>query len=131
MNPEDYYQFPTLTNFADIVAYNSEGKNYISNFNDGNDKKRYIEHHCFSRDEATEYCLELGNFGYPDIIIGDPNVLGLMGLDVNRQEYIPIYEIIIYRPYKYFLTYQHSFVYLREDLRNDRDRWPIQDQYYK
>lgn len=127
--PEDYYQFPTLTNFADIVAYNSEGKNYISNFNDGRDDKRYIEHNCLPMDEAREYCINLGKIGYPDIIIGNPNILGLMGLDVYEQEYIPIYEIVIYRPYKYYLTYQHSFVYLRKDLLSTRDIWPIMEQY--
>ena len=131
MAPEDYYQFPTLTNFADIIAYNSEGKNYISNFNDGDDHKRYIEHACPSREEADAYCRSLGAQGYPDIIIGDPNVVGLMGLDVTKQPYFPIYEIRIYRPYKYFLTYQHSYVYLRTDLLKDRDRWPIQDQKFK
>ena len=52
-----------------------------------------------------------------------------MGLDVYEQEYIPIYEIIIYRPYKYYLTYQHSFVYLRKDLLSTRDTWPIMEQY--
>ncbi len=130
MHPEDYYQFPTLTNFADIVAYNSEGKNYISNFNDGDSAKRYIEHCCPSRDEATDYCIGLGNIGYPDIIIGDPNIVGLMGLDILKTEYIPIYKISIFRPYKYYLNYQTSYVYLRSDLRYDRERWPIQDQFY-
>ena len=130
MHPEDYYQFPTLTNFADIVAYNSEGKNYISNFNDGDNAKRYIEHCCPSRDEATDYCIGLGNIGYPDIIIGDPNIVGLMGLDILKTEYIPIYKISIFRPYKYYLNYQTSYVYLRSDLRYDRERWPIQDQFY-
>ncbi len=129
MAPEDYYQFPTLTNFADIIAYNSEGKNYISNFNDGDDTKRYIEHNCPTRDEATEYCKSLGNQGYPEIIIGDPNILGLMGLDVTKQEYFPIYEIRIFRPYKYFLEYQRSYVYLRKDLLDSREKWPINDQY--
>ena len=129
MHPEDYYQFPTLTNFADIVAYNSEGKNYLSNFNDGDDHKRYIEHHCPSRDEATAYCVGLGELGYPDIIIGDPNIVGLMGLDILETEYFPIYEIRIFRPYKYHLNYQRSYVYLRSDLVDSRDNWPIYDQY--
>ena len=131
MVPEDYYQFPTLTNFADIIAYNSEGKNYISNFNDGDDHKRYIEHACPSREEADAYCRSLGAQGYPDIIIGDPNVVGLMGLDVMEQEYFPIYMIQIYRPYKYFLNYQRGYVYLRLDLLKDRDHWPIYDQEFK
>ena len=128
MLPEDYYQFPTLTNFADIVAYNSEGKNYISNFNDGDDQKRYIEHACPSREEADAYCRSLGAQGYPDIILGNPNVLGLMGLDVMEQEYFPIYEIRIFRPYKYYLNYQRSYIYLRKDLLSSRERWPIMDQ---
>lgn len=128
MKPENYYQFPTLTNFADIVAYNSEGKNYISNFNDGRDDKRYIEHNCFTCEEAYDYCADLGDIGYPDIILGDPNILGLMGLDVKSTAYYPIYEIRIFRPYKYFLNYQRSYVYLREDLYYTRDRWPIHDQ---
>lgn len=129
MKPEDYYQFPTLTNFADIVAYNSEGKNYISNFNDGDNHKRYIEHHCFTREEATDYCVGLGNIGYPDIIIGDPNIIGLMGLNIMETEYLPVYEIRIFRPYKYHLTYQRSYVYLRSDLWLTRNNWPILDQY--
>lgn len=129
MYPENYYQFPTLTNFADIVAYNSEGKNYISNFNDGNDNKRYIEHNCLSKDEAYDYCVSLGDMGYPDIILGDPNVLGLMGLDVTDVEYYPMYEIKIFRPYKYLLTYQRSYAYIRNDLFKTRDTWPYLEQY--
>ena len=129
LHPEDYYQFPTLTNFADIVAYSSEGENYISNFNDGDKHKRYIEHHCLSRDEATDYCLKLGELGFPDIILGDPSIVGLMGLDIFDVEYVPIYEMRIFRPYKYHLEYQRSYVYLRSDLLKDRDNWPIFDQY--
>ena len=43
-------------------------------------------------------------------------------------EYYPIYAIQIFRPCKYLLTYQRSYIYLRKDLWNDRDRWPIYDQ---
>lgn len=128
MLPENYYQFPTLTNFADIIAYSSDGSNYISNFNDGRDDKRYIEHNCLTCEEAYEYCTGLGDEGYPDIILGDPNILGLMGLDVTSVQYLPIYEIRIFRPYKYFLNYQRSYVYLREDLYRTRDSWPIHEQ---
>jgi len=129
MYPEDYYQFPTLTNFADVIAYNSEGKNYISNFNDGRNDKRYIEHNCYTREEANEYCISLGEKGYPDIIMGDPNIMGLMGLDMYEQEYLPIYEIKIFRPYKYFLNYQRSYVYIRKDLFYTRKTWPYIEQY--
>ena len=129
MYPEDYYQFPTLTNFADIIAYNSEGKNYICNFNDGRDDKRYIEHNCYTREEANDYCIELGKLGYPDIIMGDPNIMGLMGLDMYEDEYLPIYEIKIFRPYKYFLNYQRSYVYIRSDLFWTRSTWPYIEQY--
>lgn len=128
VDPDDFYQVPIMANFADIVAFNSKGENYISNFNDGDDNKRYINHDCMSREDAAAYAKKLGELGYPDIIIGDPNIITFMGLDIKETEYYPIYAIQIFRPYKYFLNYQCSYIYLRKDLWNDREKWPISYQ---
>ena len=128
IDPKDFYQVPIMANFADIVAFNSKGENYISNFNDGNNNMRYINHDCMSREEADEYARKLGEEGYPEIIIGDPNIVTFMGLDINGTEYYPIYAIQIFRPYKYFLNYQCSYMYVRKDLYNDKERWPVNDQ---
>ena len=129
INPADYYQVPVMTNFADIVAFNSKGENYLSNFNDGDNNMRYINHDCMTREEADSYAKKLGENGYPDIIIGDPNIISFMGLDIRNTEYKPIYAIRIFRPYKYLLTYQSSYIYIRGDLWNDRELWPIHFQY--
>ena len=77
---------------------------------------------------GASYAKKLGELGYPDIISGDPNIVTFMGLDINETEYYPIYAIQIFRPYKYFLNYQCSYIYLRKDLWNDREKWPISYQ---
>ena len=45
-------------NYADAVAYDKNGYNYISNFNYGDSDKKYVEHWCMTREEANDYCLK-------------------------------------------------------------------------
>ncbi len=129
LDAKDYYQYVKMCNFVDILAYAEDGENYIYNFNDGNDDIRYVEHDMMSQEESVEYLHNLGEeHGYPDVIIGEPEILGMMGLDVTQHQYIPVYGTICYRINKYNALYARSFVYVREDIYLTREDWPIYEQ---
>ncbi len=128
LKAEDYYQYVKMCNFVDILAYSDEEENYIYNFNDGNPNNRYVNHDMLSQEESLEYLQELGQKGYPEVIIGDPEVLGMMGLDVNEYRYIPVYSFICYRINKYNAVYANSYVYVREDVYVTRTDWPVFEQ---
>lgn len=128
LNAVDYYQYVKMCNFVDILAYSDTNQNYIYNFNGGNNEKRYVDHDMLSQEESLEYLQELGAKGYPEVIIGEPEILGLMGLDVTEYQYIPVYSFICYRINKYNAIYARSFVYVREDIYVTREDWPIYEQ---
>lgn len=129
LDAEDYYQYVKMCNFVDILAYAEDGENYIYNFNGGNDELRYVEHDMMSQEESIEYLHELGEKeGYPEVIIGEPEILGMMGLDVTEYNYIPVYGTVCYRINKYNALYARSFVYVREDIYATREDWPIYEQ---
>lgn len=128
LNAEDYHQYVKMCNFVDILAYSDEKENYIYNFNDGNPDNRYVNHDMMSQEESIVYLEELGQKGYPEVIIGDPEILGMMGLDVTEHRYVPVYAFVCYRINKYNAIYARSFVYVREDIFMTRNDWPIYDQ---
>ncbi|MBE5885702.1 MAG: hypothetical protein E7284_04770 [Lachnospiraceae bacterium] len=125
---EDFYQYVKMCNFVDVLAYSDEKVNYIYNFNEGNPNKRYVDHDMLSQEECMTYLEELGKQGYPEVIIGNPEVLGMMGLDVNEYAYVPVYGFTCYRINKYNAVYARGFVYVREDIFMTREDWPIYEQ---
>lgn len=125
---EDFYQYVKMCNFVDVLAYSDEKVNYIYNFNEGNPNKRYVDHDMLSQEECMTYLEELGKQGYPEVIIGNPEVLGMMGLDVNEYVYVPVYGFTCYRINKYNAVYARGFVYVREDIFMTREDWPIYEQ---
>lgn len=128
LNAEDYYQYVKMCNFVDILAYSDTKENYIYNFNDGDANSRYVNHDMMSQEESLAYLKELGEKGYPEVIIGNPEILGMMGLDVDEHIYVPVYGFVCYRINKYNAIYATEFVYVREDIYATRDDWPIFDQ---
>lgn len=123
---KDYYQYVKMCNFVDILAY-TEG-NYIYNFNGGNPNNRYINHDMLSQEESLVYLEQLGQQGYPEIIIGNTGIVGMMGLDMQEHTYKPVYTFVCYRINKYNKMYAAECVYAREDIYNSRDDWPIFEQ---
>lgn len=128
LNAQDYHQYVKMCNFVDVLAYSDTKENYIYNFNAGDANNRYVNHDMISQEESIAYLEKLGEQGYPDVIIGDPEILGMMGLDVKEQRYIPVYAFVCYRVNKYNAIYAREFVYVREDIFATRDDWPIFDQ---
>ena len=128
LDAEDYHQYVKMCNFVDILAYSDTKENYIYNFNDGNPNNRYVNHDMLSQEESMVYLEELRAQGYPDVIIGNPEVLGMMGLQVNEYRYVPVYAFICYRINKYNAIYAREFVYVREDIFTTREDWPIYEQ---
>ena len=130
LNPEDYYQLPNDLNFADAIAYSKNGNNYFANLNNGDQGKNYKEYKYAEFGQAQAEALILGEKGYPDIIIGDPNIVGLMGLSAENVRYYLIYEIRVRTSYKLYSGYQSWQMFIRDDLYMSRDRWPFMDQNY-
>ncbi len=128
LNAEDYYQYVKMCNFVDILAYSDTKENYIYNFNGGDANNRYVNHDMMSQEESLVYLEELGEQGYPEVIIGNPEILGMMGLDVNEHTYIPVYAFVCYRINKYNAMYAREFVYVRDDIYMTREDWPIFEQ---
>lgn len=128
LDAADYHQYVKMCNFVDILAYSDENENYIYNFNGGDANNRYVNHDMISQEESMVYLEELGKKGYPDVIIGNPEILGMMGLDVKEQRYIPVYAFVCYRVNKYNAIYAREFVYVREDIFVTREDWPIYEQ---
>lgn len=128
LNAEDYHQYVKMCNFVDILAYSDTKENYIYNFNGGDANNRYVNHDMLSQEESYEYLQELGEQGYPDVIIGNPEILGMMGLDVSAERYIPVYAFVCYRINKYNAIYAREFVYVREEIFMTREDWPIYEQ---
>lgn len=128
LDAEDYYQYVKMCNFVDILAYSDKKENYIYNFNGGDANNRYVNHDMISQEESLVYLDELGEKGYPDVIIGNPEILGMMGLDTNEEMYVPVYAFVCYRINKYNAIYAREFVYVRYDIYVTRDDWPIYDQ---
>lgn len=128
LNAEDYYQYVKMCNFVDILAYSDVRENYIYNFNGGDENNRYVNHDMLSQEESMVYLEQLGEQGYPEVIIGNPEVLGMMGLDVEEYQYIPVYAFVCYRVNKYNAVYAREFVYVREDIFVTREDWPIYEQ---
>ena len=93
----DYYQYPKMCNFVDILAYSDEKENYIYNFNGGDTNNRYVNHDMLTQEECEEYLHQIGEQGYPEVIIGNPEVLGMLGLDANEYEYKAVYILACYR----------------------------------
>ena len=62
------------------------------------------------------------------MIIGNPEVLGMMGLDVKEHMYIPVYGFVCYRINKYNAIYAREFVYVREDIYVTREDLTIFEQ---
>ncbi|MBQ3516722.1 MAG: hypothetical protein IJA29_05800 [Lachnospiraceae bacterium] len=128
LKAEDYYQYTKMCNFVDILAYSDTKENYIYNFNGGDANNRYVNHDMLSEEESLIYLSELGEQGYPEVIIGNPEVLGMMGLDVYEYRYVPVYAFVCYRINKYNAIYAREFVYVREDIFMTREDWPIYEQ---
>ena len=128
LKAEDYYQYTKMCNFVDILAYSDTKENYIYNFNGGDANNRYVNHDMLSEEESLVYLSELGEQGYPEVIIGNPEVLGMMGLDVYEYRYVPVYAFVCYRINKYNAIYAREFVYVREDIFMTREDWPIYEQ---
>lgn len=128
LKAEDYYQYVKMCNFVDILAYSNEKENYIYNFNGGDPNNRYVHHNMLSQEESMVYLQELGKEGYPDVIIGNPEVLGMMGLDVTEETYVPVYAFVCYRINKYNAIYARSYVYVRAEIFMERNDWPIFEQ---
>ena len=125
---EDYHNYVNMVNFVDVLAYDPMGRNYIYNFNNGDPNKRYVDHNTPSEEEANAYLHELGEKGYPDFIMGSPEILGLMDLDVSNVSYIPVYSMRCYRINKYNAIYANEYVYARSDIFASRTDWPIFQQ---
>lgn len=125
---DDYYQYVKMCNFVDILAYSEEKENYIYNFNNGDENNRYVNHDMLSQEECLVYLEELGAQGYPEVIIGEPEIIGMMGLDVNKHQYVPVYNFKCYRINKYNAMYAGSFVFVRDDIFMTREDWPIYEQ---
>ncbi len=128
LNAADYQHFVKMCNFVDILAYSENGENYILNFNNGDDNNRYVNHDMLSQEESLVYLSEFGEQGYPEVIIGDSEIVGMFGLDASEYRYYPVYAFICYRINKYNAIYARSFVYVREDIFETRDDWPIYEQ---
>ena len=128
LKAEDYYQYTKMCNFVDILAYSDTKENYIYNFNGGDANNRYVNHDMLSEEESLVYLSELGEQGYPEVIIGNPEVLGMMELDVYEYRYVPVYAFVCYRINKYNAIYAREFVYVREDIFMTREDWPIYEQ---
>ena len=123
---EYFIQYSKMCNFVDILAYSDH--NYIYNFNDGDDHNRYVNHDMLTQEESMIYLDELGEKGYPEIIIGNPEIIGFLGLDTTEYMYYPIYNFTCRRINKYNALYASSFVYAREDVFFSRKDWPIFQQ---
>ena len=128
LHPENYYQAPGQLNFSDCIAYNTDGINYISNLNGGKNIKRYNDYSYPTYEQGMQESFEFGVNGYPEIIIGDPNIVGLMNLNADDVRYYLIYEIHIRRTYKLYSEYQSWQMYIRNDLYESRTYWPFLDQ---
>lgn len=128
LDAADYHQYVKMCNFVDILAYSDTKENYIYNFNDGDANNRYVNHDMLSQEECLTYLAELGEQGYPDVIIGNPEILGMMGLDASEERYIPVYAFVCYRINKYNAVYAREFVYVREEIFMTREDWPIFEQ---
>ena len=128
LDASDFHQYVKMCNFVDILAYSDVKENYIYNFNGGDANNRYVNHDMMSQEESLVYLEELGKQGYPEVIIGNPEVLGMMGLDVKEHMYIPVYGFVCYRINKYNAIYAREFVYVREDIYVTREDWPIFEQ---
>lgn len=128
LDAADYHQYVKMCNFVDILAYSDTKENYIYNFNDGDANNRYVNHDMLSQEECLTYLAELGKQGYPDVIIGNPEILGMMGLDTSEERYIPVYAFVCYRINKYNAVYAREFVYVREEIFMTREDWPIFEQ---
>lgn len=128
LDAADYYQYVKMCNFVDILAYSDVKENYIYNFNGGDANNRYVNHDMLSQEESLTYLEELGEQGYPDVIIGNPEILGMMGLDSSAERYIPVYAFVCYRINKYNAVYAREFVYVREEIFMTREDWPIYEQ---
>lgn len=124
--PEDYYQAPNDLNFSDCIVY--ADANYISNLNNGNGQMKFNGYKYPMYSEGIEAGRKLGMNGYPDIIIGNPNIVGLMGLDAEGVRYYEIYNFSINDTYKLFPHYKSWQVFIRSDLYLERDKWPFMDQ---
>ena len=128
LNAADYHQYVKMCNFVDVLVYSDEKENYISNFNAGDSNNRYVNHDMLSQEESLVYLEELGEQGYPEVIIGNPEILGMMGLEVYEYRYVPVYAFVCYRINKYNAIYAREFVYVREDIFVTREDWPIYEQ---
>lgn len=128
LDAADYHQYVKMCNFVDILAYSDTKENYIYNFNDGDANNRYVNHDMLSQEECLTYLAELGKQGYPDVIIGNPEILGMMGLDTSEEHYVPVYAFVCYRINKYNAVYAREFVYVREEIFMTREDWPIYEQ---
>lgn len=128
VSADDYYQYVKMCNFVDILAYSDEKQNYIYNFNGGDANNRYVNHDMLSQEECLVFLEELGAQGYPEVIIGEPEIIGMMGLDVNEHQYVPVYNFKCYRINKYNAMYAGSFVFVRDDIFMTREDWPIYEQ---
>ena len=128
LDAADYHQYVKMCNFVDILAYSDTKENYIYNFNGGDANNRYVNHDMLSQEECLTYLAELGEQGYPDVIIGNPEILGMMGLDTSEERYIPVYAFVCYRINKYNAVYAREFVYVREEIFMTREDWPIFEQ---
>lgn len=128
LNPEDFYQATTVLNFSDCLVYSESNENYISNLGQGKEVPRYNGYRFGDFESEKEASLSLGKDGYPDIIIGNPNIVGLMGLDAKNVRYFCIYELRTHNAYKMYSNYNNKQVFIRRDLYFDRDRWPYMDQ---
>lgn len=128
LDAADYHQYVKMCNFVDILAYSDTKENYIYNFNGGDANNRYVNHDMLSQEESMSYLQELGEKGYPDVIIGNPEILGMMGLDASEVNYIPVYAFVCYRINKYNAVYAREFVYVREEIFMTREDWPIYEQ---
>ena len=129
-DPAEFCQMPDSLSFADCVVYSKYGSNYISNLNHADSNMRYTQYSYKNAETSKMEALKLGEKGYPDIIIGDPNLVGLMGLSAENVRYYLIYEIRIRTSYKLFSGYQSWQVYIRDDLYLSRDKWPFMEQTY-
>lgn len=126
LNDEDVYHLVNKCSHPDFLVYDDNGVNYIINFNDMNDSKRYIDFNCLPKEEADQYLMNLGKtYGYPDVFIGNPDLLKYMGLDINTGDYGAVYKAKYVIPNKFSKRDSSFFVFVKDDIYYSRNDWPM------
>ena len=114
-NPVLEMVYPDLNSSDEINAY--LGYNIFYNIYDGSDKA-YIHHRKFPLEESRELADKWKEQGYPDILVGFPDMEYVFGeKDIIKNYYSPIFCANNDQIWKGYVTNSFStYIYMRNDL---------------